>query len=196
MSSKRCGFQPILHWVDNETSTELVKAIDAQQLQYETVPPGNHHRNPAERAIQSFKSHFISILNCLDAHYPPDGWDLLVPQTNLTLNLLRPCHINPSHSAYSYVYGPFNFDAHPLAPLGCRANVHNCAVGHGGERRSWENRGREGYYIGPAMTGYRVWQFYMPDTNAIVESDTAEFFPRHPIPPVTMEGTIAHALRL
>jgi len=27
------------------------------------------------------------------------------------------------------------------------------------------------------MTGYNVWRFYMPDTKAIVESDTAEFFP-------------------
>ena len=34
----------------------------------------------------------------------------------------------------------------------------------------------------------------MPDTKAIVESDTAKFFPRHQIPPITMEGTIAQAL--
>mmetsp|Transcript_8757 Transcript_8757/g.18978 ORF Transcript_8757/g.18978 Transcript_8757/m.18978 type:complete len:132 (+) Transcript_8757:372-767(+) len=47
----RCGFQPILRRVDNETSAELVKAINARQHPYETVPPGNHQWNPAERAI-------------------------------------------------------------------------------------------------------------------------------------------------
>ena len=47
----QCGFQPILHRVDNETSAELVKAINARQLQYETVPPRNHRQNPADHAI-------------------------------------------------------------------------------------------------------------------------------------------------
>jgi hypothetical protein len=37
----KCGFVPILHRIDNETSAELFKAIKAKGLQYETVPPGN-----------------------------------------------------------------------------------------------------------------------------------------------------------
>ena len=191
----KCGFQPILHRIDNETSNDLIKAIESRGLLYETVPPGNHRRNPAERAIQSFKSHFISIMNGLHKDYPANGWDLLMPQMNLTLNLLRECKVNPSHSAYSYIYGTFDFSAHPLAPLGCKAIVHDRAIGKGGKRHTWANRGREGFYIGPAMHSYRVWRFYMPDTKSIVASDTAEFFPLHVMPTLSMEAIIATALQ-
>jgi len=45
-----------------------------------------------------------------------------------------------------------------LAPLGCKAIVHNRAIGCGGKQQSWKNRGLEGYYIGPVMTGYWVWR--------------------------------------
>jgi hypothetical protein len=132
-----CGFNPILHRTDHETSVALIKAIEAKGLDYELVPPGNHRRNPAERAIQTFKSHFISILNGLDDNYPADAWDYLIPQTNLTLNMLRECNVNPTHSAYFYIHGPYDFNAHPLAPLGCQAIVHEKVIRKGGKRGSW-----------------------------------------------------------
>ena len=189
-----CGFRPILHRLDNETSRELMAAIKAKQLVYETVPPANHRRNPAERAIQTFKSHFISTLNGVDKDFPAGAWDLLIPQTNLTLNLLRPCTVNDAHSAYSYVYGPYDFNAHPLAPLGCRAIVHQRAIGSGGSRCSFDDRGKVGYYIGPVKDSYRVWEFYMPDTRATQKTDTAEFFPKTPLPTTTAETEILEAL--
>jgi hypothetical protein len=190
----RSGFEPVLHRIDNETSIELEAAIRAKGLVYETVPPGNHRSNPAEQAIQTFKSHFISVLNGVDKDYPKRAWDYLIPQTNMTMNMLRQCTINPAHSAYSYIYGPYDFNAHPLAPLGCRAIVHQRAVGKGGKRGTWENRGKVGYYIGPKMSSYRVWRFYMPDTGGIQESDTAEFFPKSPLPVATVGTTIAESL--
>ena len=191
---KRCGFEPVLHRIDNETSKELETAIREKKLEYETVPPGNHRRNPAERAIQTFKSHFISILNGIDENYPEGAWDYLIPQTNMTLNMLRPCTINDAHSAYAFINGPYDFNAHPLAPLGCRAVVHQRASGRGGKRGGWGNRGKIGYYVGPVMHSYRVWAFYMPETNAIQETDTAEFFPSIPLPTTTIETEIADSL--
>ena len=148
---KRCGFEPVLHRIDNETSRALEAAIKEKQLGYETVPPGNHRRNPAERAIQTYKSHFISVLNGVDDGFPEGAWDYLIPQTNMTLNMLRPCSVNDAHSAYAYINGQYDFNAHPLAPLGCRAVVHQRAIGKGGKRGGWENRGKLGYYIGPVM---------------------------------------------
>jgi hypothetical protein len=189
-----CGFEPVLQRTDHETSLELIQAIEDKGLEYEIVPPGNHRRNPAERAIQTYKSHFISILNGVDRDFPEDAWDYLIPQTNMTLNMLRTCAVNPVHSAYSYIHGPFDFNAHPLAPLGCRAIVHDKATGRGGKRGTWGNRGRIGYYIGPAMKSYRTWCFYMPDTRATMESDTAQFFPKHPLPTVSVAVQIAASL--
>ena len=45
------------------------------------------------------------------------------------------------------------------------------------------------------MHSYRVWAFYMPETNAIQETDTAEFFPSTiPLPTTTIETKIADSL--
>ena len=190
----KCGFEPVLHRIDNETSKALIKAIESQGLTYEVVPPGNHRRNPAERAIQTYKSHFISILNGVDDDYPEGAWDYLIAQTNLTLNILRTCRVNPAHSAHSYLYGPYDFNAHPLAPLGCKAVIHERATGKGGKRSTWGNRGKTGYYIGPALNSYRAWRFYMPDTGGIQVTDTAEFFPQYPIPNTTTTTQISNSL--
>ena len=190
----KCGFQPVIHRTDHETSNDLVAAIEEKGLDYEIMPPSNHRRNPAERAIQTFKAHFISVINGLDKEFPEGAWDLLLPQTNMTLNMLRPCGVNEAHSAYSYIYGAYDFNAHPLAPLGCRAIVHERSIANGGRRGSWGNRGKAGYYIGPAMNSYRVWRFYIPETKGIQETDTAEFYPRIPFPTISVASQIAEHL--
>ena len=189
-----CGFAPILHRTDHETSIDLIAAIKEKDLEYEIMPPSNHRRNPAERAIQTFKAHFIAIINGLDRDFPEGGWDLLLPQVNMTLNMLRPCGVNEAHSAYSYMYGTYDFNAHPLAPLGCRAIVHERSIGNGGKRPSWGNHGKIGYYIGPALNSYRVWRFYVPETKGIHETDTAEFFPHYPFPTMSTASQIAEQL--
>ena len=189
-----CGFEPILHRIDHETSKDLVNAIKERQLTYEVMPPSNHRQNPAERAIATYKSHFISIINGLDKGYPPGGWDLLIPQVNMTLNMLRTCPVNPVHSAYSYVHGAYDFSAHPLAPLGCKAIVHQRRIHNGGTRPSWGNKGKTGYYLGPAMDSYRVWRFYMPDTGRVQETDTAKFLPKYAVPCVSSAERITESL--
>ena len=191
---KDCGFEPVLHRIDHETSKELMRAIKERNLKYEVAPPANHRVNQAERAIQTFKSHFISIINGLDHRFPQGAWDLLLDQVNITLNLLRPCRVNPKHSAQAYIHGAYNFDAHPLAPLGCRAVVHERSIKNGGTRGSWGNRGKIGYYIGPALDSYRTWRFYMPDTKRVHESDTAEFFPNIPMPSANPAAEITEGL--
>ncbi|KAL7523842.1 hypothetical protein ACHAXR_000839 [Thalassiosira sp. AJA248-18] len=48
-----------LHILDNEISAEYKAAIKANGATHQLVPPGDHRRNMAERAIQTFKDHFI-----------------------------------------------------------------------------------------------------------------------------------------
>ena len=62
--------------------------MEKENITYQLVPPHNHRANAAERAIQTFTSHFKSILATADPDFPLAQWDLLLPQTNLTLNLL------------------------------------------------------------------------------------------------------------
>jgi hypothetical protein len=83
-----------------------------------------HWRNKAKRMIRHFKNHFLSILAGVDATFLPYFWDLLLPQTKLTFNLLRQATINPKISAWEYFSGPFDFKKTPLAPVGCRVLIH------------------------------------------------------------------------
>jgi hypothetical protein len=75
--------------MDNEISETMKKHIrDKCKLTIELVPPGCHRPNGAEVAIHNFKSHFLSILAGVANDFPPSLWDRLLPQTEITLNLL------------------------------------------------------------------------------------------------------------
>ena len=50
---KACGIIPKHHVLDNECSAEFKEAIMANKMTYQLVPPDDHRRNIAERAIQT-----------------------------------------------------------------------------------------------------------------------------------------------
>ncbi len=79
---------PTTHIMDNEASAEYKKVI-RKNCTIQLVPPNNHRCNLAERAIQTFKSHFIAFLTGVDDTFPMQLWDKLLPQTIVTLNLLH-----------------------------------------------------------------------------------------------------------
>ena len=77
------------HTLDNEASDAFKQYIRQQQIQFELVPPGNHRCNQAERAIQTFKAHFITILAGVQDRFPLSLWCHILKPTELTLNLLH-----------------------------------------------------------------------------------------------------------
>jgi hypothetical protein len=83
----RC-LQPQLQKLDNEASGLLQDFMAAENIDYQLVPPGIHRRNAAERAIHTFKNHFIAGLCTTDPKFPLVLWDQLLPQALITLNLL------------------------------------------------------------------------------------------------------------
>jgi hypothetical protein len=58
----------------------------------------------------------------------------LLPQTEITINLIRQSNATPNVSAYAHLSGPFDYNKLPLASMGCEAQVHekptNAALGH------------------------------------------------------------------
>ena len=109
-----------LQILENEASAEYKRAITEKcNANYQLVPPNTHQSNAAERTICTFKAHFFFILAGVAPDFPKHLLDLLLPQTELTLNLLRQATLDPSRSAWSYFYGLFNYDATPIRPLGC-----------------------------------------------------------------------------
>lgn len=88
-----------------------------KEVTYKLVPPHLHRENTAERALQTFKSHFITFLSGLDPNFSISQWDRLLFQAQLTLNLMQTSHLNPKLSAWTFLFRNFNLTALQLIPL-------------------------------------------------------------------------------
>ena len=89
-----------LQILDNEASKEYKTLVkDKWNINYQLVPYHIHRQNAVERAIQTFKAYFISILAGVADDLPHRHWYQLLPQAELTLNLLRQANIQPEISA-------------------------------------------------------------------------------------------------
>ena len=122
---QNAGCKPNTLILDNEISKTLTNAFERNKIKYQLVPPHNKRRNAAERAIQTWKDHFLAGLASIDPEFPIAEWDRLVVQGVLTLNLLRNARGNPKLSAWAYLFGPFNYKKTPLAPPGIKIMIHN-----------------------------------------------------------------------
>ena len=94
---KKRGMKPILHTLDNEASKTLKEYLQEEQIQFQLTPAGIHQRNAAERAIQTWKNHFIAGLNTVNPNFPMHLWDQLLHQSEITLNLLQPSCLTPNY---------------------------------------------------------------------------------------------------
>jgi hypothetical protein len=135
------------------------------------VPPNNHRRNLAERAIQTFKSHFKAVLAGVDDTFPMRLWDRLLPQTILTLNLLRQSNAVPTVSAWQYVKGNFDYNKTPLAPMGCAVQLHQS----NDIRTTWAMKSIDGWYLQSSLEHYRCHVIYVKQTKSERISDTVFF---------------------
>jgi hypothetical protein len=89
------GFKPKIQTLDNEASTALKIFFTANDVAYQLVLPNYHRRNAAERAIRTFKEHFVTGISPVDPTFPLHLWDRLLPQADITLNFLRTSILHP-----------------------------------------------------------------------------------------------------
>ena len=168
------GYKPHIHWLDNEAS-DILKQYDKEKaIQYQLAPPYTHRRNAAERAIRTWKNHFISALCTVDEKFPMHLWDRLIPQATVTLNMLRQCRSNTKLSAYEALEGSYNFDAIPIGPIGSRIIAHETP----NQRKTWAPHAIDGFYIGPSFEHYRCHKIYVPRTKTERIVETIQFFPK------------------
>jgi hypothetical protein len=135
------------HRLDNECSDNFKKCIRKNNMTWELVPPDCHRRNMAERAIQTFKNHFVAILSGVDDRFPLSLWCHLVRPAELTVNLLRQSNVAPKILAYAHVHGQHDYMRKPFAPLGCAVMAHVKPK----NRRTWDTHGEVGFNIGTSM---------------------------------------------
>jgi hypothetical protein len=168
----RAGIKPKKHVLDNEISAAMKALItDEFKLTYELVPPGCHRRNAAEVAIRNFKAHFLSIMAGVADDFPWHQWDKLLPQAEITINLLRQANAAPAVSAYAYLHGPFDYNKMPLAPLGCRVQVHEKTD----QRGTWDFHSVDGWYLSTSPEHYRTHLCHIKSTRRDRLSDTVQF---------------------
>ena len=167
------GIKPLIYILDNEISNELKAALKKYKIAYQLVPPAQHRRNAAERAIRTFKNHFLAGLASLPQAFPISEWDRLIAQALLTLNLLRNSRLNPKLSAHAMVKGNHDFNSHPLAPPGSQVVAHEKST----HRKSWDLHGKDGWYVGPSTEHYRCVRIFIPETGDERICDTVQFIP-------------------
>jgi hypothetical protein len=112
------GFRPKLQTLDNEASTALKNFFTINDIDYQLVPPHCQRRNAAERAIRPFKEHFVAGLSSVDPTFPLQLWDRLLPQAEITLNLLRTSRLHPQLSAAAHFHGLVDYNKTAFAPPG------------------------------------------------------------------------------
>ncbi len=154
------GFKPKLNIMDNQATKHIKQFPSENKCKLQLVEPHNHRVDAAERAIQTFKDAFIAALATTDVDFPLQLWDKLTPQVQNCLNLIRCSQIDPSKSVYKTMNRPYNWNRYPLAPLGCKAVVHE----DGDTRGSWALWGINGWYLGPSMDHYRCDLYFIPKT--------------------------------
>jgi hypothetical protein len=126
---------------------------DEYKFTLELVPPGCYRRNAAEVAICNFRAHFLSVLELAGTadNFPANLWDRLLPQREIT-HLLRQSNATPMVSAYAHLCGPFDNNKMPLAPMGCKVQVHEETDKQG----TWAFHSVDGWYLYISLEHYRV----------------------------------------
>ena len=67
---KNAGRNPVFVRLDNEAPKLLQNYMKSEHMQFQLVPPHNHRRNYAEKAIGTWKDHFIAGLTSLEKSFP------------------------------------------------------------------------------------------------------------------------------
>jgi hypothetical protein len=114
------GFKPKLQTLDNEASTSLKNFFTIKNIANQLVLPHCHPRNAAKRAIGTFKEHFVAGLSSVDPSSPIHLWDRLLPQAEITLNLLQTSRLHPQLSAAAHYHGLVDYNKTSFSPPGCK----------------------------------------------------------------------------
>ena len=174
--------------LDNEASSEYRTTLqDIWKVDYQLFPPNLHRHNAAERAICTFKAHFLLILTGISEDSPKNMWDLLIYQTKMTLNLLQKSTLKSDTSAWEHFNGPIRYNQAPLGPLGYKVIMNKKT----NARHSWDFRGKCECNVGVSLEKYWCQLIVAKDTKPVQLSDTEEFCHHYLIKP-----TLKHSDRI
>ena len=176
-------FVPTIEVMDNIRGDDIRTNLRRHNIQLQLVAANNHRTNNAERAIRTFKNHWIATIAGCSRFFPQTAYRHLVPHVEQTLNLMRASRINPNKSAYEMCNNrPYDYNANPLFIPGHRAVIWDSPA----DRKSFANHGTEAFYIHGAPLHYRNAYFFVPSTGSVRTSDSIYWLPDpEPNPPIS-----------
>ena len=189
---RRAGVACSFVMLDNECSHALQEFFHDEAIKLQKAPAGARRRSSAERAIRTFKSHFIAGPRTAHSSFPLYLWDKLLTQAELTLSLLRGSRVNPKLSAWEQMRGIFDYNATPLGPPGTRALVRDKPH----QRGAWAPRGQDARCIGPALDHCRCCQAWARDSRDERVADALTWLPETvAVPTPSSLGLVAAGLQ-
>ena len=99
--------------IDNEVSKILIELIKEKK----------NLKDPADRAIQTWESHFTSNLHYCDIYFSMYKWCEIMHHCDMTINILKRSRITLQLLAYTQLFEEFDFNQTSIAPLGIKALV-------------------------------------------------------------------------
>ena len=87
--------------------------------------------------------------------------------------MLRQSRINPKLSANDQVFGTFNYQRTPLAPLGTKVIIHE----RPDQRLTWDKHGLPGFLVNQAKDYFRSYQVSVTITGATRVLGVIELLP-------------------
>jgi hypothetical protein len=98
--------------------------------------------------------------------------DRLLPQAEITLNILRTSRLHPQLSAAAHFHGLVDYNKTAFATPGCKIIAHEKP----GKRCTWAPHGQHRYSLGPAMHHYPCQNVYISAKASERIVGTLEFF--------------------
>jgi hypothetical protein len=115
----------------------------------------------------------------VDLAFPIHLWDILLPQAEITLNLLRSSRLHPQLCAAAHYHGLIDYNRTVFGPPGYKIIAHEKPS----QRLTWASHGQPGWSLGPAMHHYRCQNMYITATASERIVYTLDFFPHNsPMP--------------
>jgi hypothetical protein len=102
-------------------------------------------------------------------------WDSVIPQAEMTLNLLCSSRLHLQLSVAARFHGLIDYDKTSFALPGCKIIAHEKSS----QRRTWTIHFQPGYSLGPNMHHYRCQNVYITSTASERIVDTLEFTPHN-----------------
>ncbi|KAL7487795.1 hypothetical protein ACHAW6_013376, partial [Cyclotella cf. meneghiniana] len=133
----------------------------------------------------------MNILAGVSDDFPLKLWDKVLPQVEITIDLLCQSNATPIVSAYTHFNGPFDYNKMPLALMTCNVQIHEKKEKHG----TWAFHSVDGWYLNTLPEHYHMHKCHIKSTNSEYLSDTVHFHYKHMTnPTITLADKLMNVL--